>query len=226
MFTEEMDKIVREHCLNWIAGTLAMETTAEELSSSYADDLDREAILDLAGVTEEDIENEAESYLAIKAEIERRSTAVLDEVREMIEGLIEKKQDQPRYDWFETPIWTPDPPDVDSIQIPDRFVELAKGWYDGQTSMLYAIASTGNLTRGDIRPSWGGRPATDREWYYSLWRDLSCELGGLIRSLKKKYDDETIAELSNLPEFETWVDEVAERLFQQYELVDPDDYEV
>ena len=34
---------------------------------------------------------------------------------------------------------------INSIEIPQQYFDLCNGWYDGQGSMLYAIASTGNL---------------------------------------------------------------------------------
>lgn len=34
---------------------------------------------------------------------------------------------------------------INSIEIPQQYFDLCGNWYDGQNSMLYAIASTGNL---------------------------------------------------------------------------------
>lgn len=47
--------------------------------------------------------------------------------------------------------------------------QLAIEWYDGQSSMLYAIASTGELRHGTIRPTWTrARPFSDVDWTLNL----------------------------------------------------------
>ncbi len=62
------------------------------------------------------------------------------------------------------------------------FVQTAKMWYDGSGSRLYAVASTGDLTRGSIRPfnCAEGRPMTDQEWELHLWEGLRRELRELL----------------------------------------------
>lgn len=63
----------------------------------------------------------------------------------------------------------------------DDELALARDWHGGQASMLYAVASTGELRRGTVRPSvqddrgsWW--PATDLEWSAELatqlWREV------------------------------------------------------
>jgi len=62
---------------------------------------------------------------------------------------------------------------------PDRHV-LAQEWHGGQSTTLYAIASTGALTLGTIRPTtfedgtW--RHMTDDEWTADLRQRLWVEL--------------------------------------------------
>lgn len=92
--------------------------------------------------------------------------------------------------------------EVNSIQIPGEYVQLCSEWYDSQASMMYAIASTGGLTLGDIRPYTDDeetnerRPMTDEEWYRSLWSDLESEL----------YRAKKIDRDCQLTEFYAWVE--------------------
>lgn len=70
--------------------------------------------------------------------------------------------------------------------------QLAVDWHGGQTSALYAIASTGGLTRGTVRPSYpedsepghppAWRKATDDEWDADLLGDLHLELMDVCKS--------------------------------------------
>jgi hypothetical protein len=106
---------------------------------------------------------------------------------------------------------------LDRIQVPDEFVSLAYGWYDGQGSMLYAIASTGNLTRGSIRPLedagyWDESPRrwvtayrqmTDLEWYRSLYSQLWSEVARLATYCREQSHEDSDA----MTEFEAWCDE-------------------
>lgn len=85
------------------------------------------------------------------------------------------------------------------IEIPSEYVELACGWYWGSGSMLYAIASTGNLILGSIRPY-----DTDDECLLSLYRQLSAELSE-ISKLNSEDEDQLI-------EFEKWVDDLIEKM--------------
>jgi hypothetical protein len=66
---------------------------------------------------------------------------------------------------------------INSIEIPAEFVELAKDWHGGQSSMLYAIASTGKLETGKIRPPYA---YSDKEWYHGLFIELTEELWNCI----------------------------------------------
>ncbi len=97
---------------------------------------------------------------------------------------------------------------VNSIVIPERFVAVCADWHSGSGCVLYAIASTGGLTTGTIRPA----GCNDEEWYLSLWRDLAVDLGyiGLLGR----------AVLDDLNDFEDWVDAIVDRLTEEYGIDD------
>lgn len=106
---------------------------------------------------------------------------------------------------------------LDTIEVPSEFVSLAYDWYDGSGSRLYAIASTGNLTRGTIRPLedagyWDESPKvwrtayrqmTDLEWYRSLFSQLSSEVGRLATYCAEQGHEDSEA----MSRFEQWCDE-------------------
>lgn len=69
------------------------------------------------------------------------------------------------------------------MSLDSKFVTLAREWYDGSGSMLYAIASTGDLTCGTIPPV---RCGSNDEWYCHLWDVLDCELSAIIRGLENE----------------------------------------
>ncbi len=104
---------------------------------------------------------------------------------------------------------------VDSIVVPERFVELCEGWAGGTDCMLRAISSTGNLTTGTLRPRGCD---TDEKWYYSIWLDLSSDVGYVARMARKGGDEHHDAD--DLDEFEEWVDEQCDRLCESYGLED------
>lgn len=116
---------------------------------------------------------------------------------------------------------------INSIQVPSEFVALASEWYCGSGSMLYAIASTGNLTIGQYRPRNmdTGLPMTDLEWYSSLYFELSCELGQCLGGLRKYIDpsspnpflDKDVDSYNQLMEFEKWADQQVEKIDAEVE---------
>ena len=55
----------------------------------------------------------------------------------------------------------------------DEELTLAQDWHGGQASMLYAVASTGALTRGSMQPIYVD---TDEEWNAALLHTLIREL--------------------------------------------------
>lgn len=74
-----------------------------------------------------------------------------------------------------------------SIDFDDEEIEAASHWYGGQGSMLYAITSTGALSRGTIRPRHDeGRPMTDEEWIVDLAERLEGEAEQAARDASKQ----------------------------------------
>lgn len=63
----------------------------------------------------------------------------------------------------------------DEIFFDPEELEVAASWHDGQSSMLYAISSTGSLSRGTIRPRGDDGPLTDEEWLSYLASALEDE---------------------------------------------------
>lgn len=63
----------------------------------------------------------------------------------------------------------------------------AQSWYDGSGSMLYAIASTGHLALGTMRPvDEDRRPLTDRQWFIGLAEQLEGEADRAIDEAHKR----------------------------------------
>jgi len=107
---------------------------------------------------------------------------------------------------------------VDSIRIPDEFVAICDGWYDGMGDMVYAVSSTGNLTTGTIRPAGCD---SDEQWYLNLWCDLSADLCNAVRAAKKGYNGQSDKDdYPVLVRFEDYVDSIIERLEREYGLED------
>jgi len=106
--------------------------------------------------------------------------------------------------------------EVDSVEIPGEFVELAEQWHSGQADILYAVSSTGGLTLGNRRPYDPalGRGMTREEWYLFLWDDLVSSLGYCIRQSQRNHDED----IGRLTEFFNWASAVADRLRAEYGL--------
>lgn len=109
---------------------------------------------------------------------------------------------------------------INSIKIPQQYVDLCNGWYDGKNSMLYAIASTGNLTLGSIRPRHYdyNEYMTDEEWYWSLFSDLSIELRQTIKNIDKRNKQNEVEDYEELKNFLDWAEEIADGLATEYEI--------
>jgi hypothetical protein len=74
----------------------------------------------------------------------------------------------------------------DAIEFDDEELEAASHWYGGQGSMLYAITSTGSLSRGSIRPRHdNGEPMTEDEWMADLAARLQVEAEEAVRDARK-----------------------------------------
>lgn len=102
------------------------------------------------------------------------------------------------------------------VDIPDEFLMLACDWYSGMGDMLYALASTGDLSPGTQRP-WhpdDDRPMTDHEWHVHLWSCLSVDVMHARMAAEKIGHEDAEA----LARFEDLADEACERLAAAYGL--------
>lgn len=118
---------------------------------------------------------------------------------------------------------------INSIEIPERFKRLCATWYGGMGCMLYAIASTGGLTTGtDCQVTdYTDHDDKMRRWYYSIWRDLSYDVGMAVCAADDYIVEypvsescSTRAEHADLVEFQGWVDKQVARLYESYGLED------
>lgn len=109
---------------------------------------------------------------------------------------------------------------INSIKIPQQYIDLCNGWYDGVNSMLYAIASTGKLTLGSIRPRIydSDRYMTDEEWYWSLFSDLGIELRQIIKNIEKRNKQNEVEDYGELTNFLDCAEEIADGLATEYEI--------
>ena len=65
----------------------------------------------------------------------------------------------------------------DTIEFEVDEIEAAQAWHGGQSSMLYAVASTGALSLGTMRPKdCDGGVMSDREWFEYLVANLAREV--------------------------------------------------
>lgn len=106
--------------------------------------------------------------------------------------------------------------EINSIQIPEEFIDLCNPWHSGQDSMMYAIASTGNLTTGEVRPydAFDDRHYTDEEWYVNLFVSLEIEIYQLLKLNSSTVDEQR----ADLEEFQKWVENIVEKLTHEYNL--------
>lgn len=74
-----------------------------------------------------------------------------------------------------------------SIDFDHEELQAAEHWYGGLSCKLYAIVSTGALSRGTIRPKHADedRPMTDTEWMISIAEDLESDASGAADSAEK-----------------------------------------
>ena len=100
------------------------------------------------------------------------------------------------------------------VEIPDEFINLASEWYCGDGDLLYAVASTGGLTLGSIRPrNEDGEPMSDTEWHVYLWDGLASDVLMALRDARKGHED-----ADALEDFATFCDDTADRLRKAYGL--------
>lgn len=103
-----------------------------------------------------------------------------------------------------------------NINIPDRFVKLAREWAIGK-GYLQAVATAGNLTLGKIRP-WSddnNRYMTDQEWHVHLWVRLGGEIDSTRRMAVISGD---VEEAESLRQFRDFAEETSAMLWKSYEL--------
>ena len=80
----------------------------------------------------------------------------------------------------------------EKISIPVEYVELCQNWHGGQSSMMYAVSSTGGLTRGTIRPkNDNDEPMTDDEWLCHLYETLLDEVEHIMDEIVVTTYDKT-----------------------------------
>lgn len=104
--------------------------------------------------------------------------------------------------------------DLIEIDFPTEHVQTCADWHSGLSCMLYAVASTGNVSLGTIRPrKEDGTRMSDREWQVHLWDCLSCDAWAALRNL-----DENSPERDRLEALESFADETAEKLRTAYNL--------
>lgn len=106
---------------------------------------------------------------------------------------------------------------VNSIRTPDAYVKLCRDWHGGSGSMMYAVASTGNLTTGTSCPVTDYTDNDDcmKKWYYLLWCDLLCDLEYTVCICDIDHED-----YDSLVEFRDWVDDTVDKLGADYSLED------
>jgi len=75
----------------------------------------------------------------------------------------------------------------DHLELSGEEVDAAISWHGGQSSMLYAVASTGALSRGTIRPYGDDGPLTDDEWICHLASNLAWEARDAAKSAGTQY---------------------------------------
>lgn len=104
------------------------------------------------------------------------------------------------------------PTEINSIVIPQQFVEIAKnvGCYPDS---LAIIGATGRLTLDGPQPHEGSLLGeTEQQSYYYLFVTLWCDLSHLLNEWSDTYFGD---ELAN---FKIWTNEVVERLAKEYKV--------
>ena len=86
------------------------------------------------------------------------------------------------------------------IDFDDEELKTAEHWHGGQSSMLYAVCSTGSLSLGTRRPQHPDedRPMTDAEWFARIAWDLSAEAEECVDSARKQVTGKRGAERAEL----------------------------
>lgn len=99
-----------------------------------------------------------------------------------------------------------------NIPIPSTFLTFARDWHGGQNCMLYAVASTGEVRCGSIRPvNDNDEYMTDQEWIVHLWARLERDV-----RLVRKTMGESNADYNTAVAFETFCAETVRALRTYY----------
>jgi hypothetical protein len=113
---------------------------------------------------------------------------------------------------------------VNSIMMPESFKALWNNWHSGINCKLYAVASTGGLTIGTLRPAGCD---CDEKWYLAVWRDLSRDIGYALRTAKLNVCPSRVdcVDIDGLIALEAWVCWQVSRLELSYGLSDWTSYD-
>lgn len=90
--------------------------------------------------------------------------------------------------------------------MPSKYIRLASIWHSGQDDLLYAIASSGGLKRGTMRPinEDTGLPCNNLEWKLQLYNGLTSDIRYAMRQLEKQPDSKNSKRW--LPRFQKFLD--------------------
>lgn len=106
------------------------------------------------------------------------------------------------------------------MAMPHKFVRLSSEWYSGQYDLLYAIASSGGLKRGTIRPinDDTGLPCNNLEWKLQLYLELHSDIRAPMRLLERQPDSKNSQKwLPRFQKFLEWTDRQITRLESKLE---------
>ena len=106
------------------------------------------------------------------------------------------------------------------MAMPHKFIRLSSQWYCGQSDTFYAIASSGGLKRGTIRPlnDDTGMPCNNLEWKLQLYLGLRSDIRAPMRQLERQPDSKLSQKwLSRFQEFLDWTDRQITRMESKLE---------
>lgn len=106
------------------------------------------------------------------------------------------------------------------MAMPHKFFKLSSQWHSGQSDTLYAIASTGGLKRGTIRPlnDDTGMPCNNLEWKLQLYLELRSDIRAPMRQLKRNTDSKNSEKwLPRFQQFLDWTDRQIARMESKLE---------
>lgn len=101
------------------------------------------------------------------------------------------------------------------MAMPYKFVRLSSEWHSGQSDLLYAIASSGGLKRGTMRPinEDTGMPCNNLEWKLQLFFGLRSDISYHIRQFAANPDSKLSQKwLPRFQQFLDWTDRQIARM--------------